>query len=208
MKLFSTIYNCHEQSTDSTRLALPGRDWPCLDHWHWHRHRHRWRCVYLNAPRGEFCAQQIYVYELYDMYAAAPHSTALLYASYCFKPPTNFTCSDLARESFFFAASLSPAAWLGIASTWFWLVFWFMRCTRSHLQLRLCRWFAPTTLVFAKQLAVSRLGCFYGHLIWDRQSRAARTWAASNSVICIAYKSLANRWEKMAASSFIPLHFY
>lgn len=55
---------------DSTRLALPGRDWPCLDHWHWHRHR--WRCVYLNAPRGEFCAQQIYVYELYDMYAAAP----------------------------------------------------------------------------------------------------------------------------------------
>lgn len=34
------------------------------------------------------------------------------------------------------AASLTPAAWLGMASSWFWL-FWFMRCTLSHLQLRL-----------------------------------------------------------------------
>lgn len=71
MKLFSTIYNCHEQSTGSTCLACPalagtGLALPWLDR------RRRRRCVYLNAPRGEFCAQQIYVYELYDMYAAPP----------------------------------------------------------------------------------------------------------------------------------------
>lgn len=130
MKLFSTIYNCHEQSTDSTR---PGRDWPCLDDWHRHRHWHwhRWRCVCLNAPRGEFCAQQIYVYELYDMYAA------LTYRCICQLVPQASNQFYLLRPGQNFAASLSPAAGptLGFG-------FYFVCCTRSHLQL-----VAPTTLV-------------------------------------------------------------
>lgn len=75
-----------------------------------------------------------------------------MYGSYCFKPPTNFTCPDLARES------CRKSYTCSLAGHGLYLVLAFLVHALHTLPSPTATLggVAPTALVFAKQLAVSR----------------------------------------------------
>lgn len=107
MKLFSTIYNCHEQSTGSTCLACPALAGTGLA---------------LAGPRlrlpkctpgrvlrpANLCIWII-------RYVCRPASSSIYDG-----PGLFFSCLPWPDQNL--AARLLPAGWLAMASTWFWLL--------------------------------------------------------------------------------------